>query len=380
MSRDNKYLAYIDESGGHGFNFNHDTNSKFFVINAILIKNEVHDAIKKQFEEIKVKYYPDSEMKSSKIGKKENIRLNILNELHSIDFNFFCLIVDKRKIYPNSGLQYKESFYKFLYGLLYTSLYKSFSQIEVIADELISSEFTISFENYVKENHLVDLFNQSKISFQKSNSESLLQLCDIIGGSINRFYSSKSEINPFEIFKDKLLNKTYWPEDNIQFTVELDGTNEYTDIISNLSLLRINDYIKKYEKTQDNVIKLRVMFLFYLRTIFLHNSNSRFVHTQEVIKYIEGATSEKIKEQYIRQQIVGPLRSEGILIVSNVNGYKIPSTKNDVIMFFNLFSKIINPMISRLKKSHEALFQATGGELNMLEYPEFEYLKKIIVD
>jgi hypothetical protein len=88
--------------------------------------------------------------------------------------------------------------------------------------------------------------------------------------------------------------------------------------------------------------------------------------------------AEEINEQYIRRQIVGPLRSEGILIVSNVNGYKIPSSKNDVITFFNLFSRTINPMLQRLKKSHEALYQATNGKLDMLAYEEFNTLKNCL--
>jgi hypothetical protein len=35
-------------------------------------------------------------------------------------------------------------------------------------------------------------------------------------------------------------------------------------------------------------------------------------------------------------------------------------------------------MLKRLKMTHEALMLGTSGKFNILENPEFEYLKKII--
>ena len=128
------------------------------------------------------------------------------------------------------------------------------------------------------------------------------------------------------------------------------------------------------------IIKKRVYFLNYLKSIFLYNNKTRFIYTDEIISHIENLTNEKIKEQYFRQQIVGPLRTEGLLISSNINGYKIPCSISDIHSFFNLSSRIIFPMLSRLKMTHEALLQATNKKLDILSNPEFEYLKKFLHD
>jgi hypothetical protein len=373
------YIAFIDESGGHGFDFTQVGTPTHFVITAILVEPTSLQTLEQQFDAIKQQHFPQSELKSSRIGGKDHIRERLLQAVRQLDFTFFCLIVDKRKIHINTGLQYKESFYKFLYGILYNNIYRTFKNIEVVADELISNEFLARFERYIKENHQVDLFHQNKIEFRKSSSTLLLQLADLVGGSINRYESKKSLLNPFEILQGKCTARISWPEAYQHFTVdETEEPDEFQDIISELALLRINGYIDKNVGDRDTSIRLRVMFLSYLRSVFLYNSKTRSIYTIEIINHLKAnATAEEINEQYIRRQIVGPLRSEGILIVSNANGYKIPSSKNDVITFFNLFSRTINPMLQRLKKSHEALYQATNGKLDMLAYEEFKYLKKL---
>jgi hypothetical protein len=111
---------------------------------------------------------------------------------------------------------------------------------------LISNEFLASFERYIKENHQVDLFHQNKIEFRKSSSTLLLQLADLIGGSINRYEARKSLLNPFDILQGKCTARISWPEAYQHFTVdEAEEPDEFRDVISELALLRINGYIDK---------------------------------------------------------------------------------------------------------------------------------------
>lgn len=371
-------IAYLDESGSHGFNFKSEGTSTHFVVCSIFVDNRQQERVAQTFTGIKERYFPQSELKSSKIGNRDHIRRKLLEEVKGLDFRIFCLIVDKRKIHLNSGLQYKESFYKFLYGILYNRIYKTFNDVAVVADRMISSDFVESFEKYIRDNHIANLFQQANITFSDSKKNILLQLADLIGGSINRYSAGKSAVNPLDILREKVSGEYYWPEEQVFYTVDVEPGNEFTKEISELALLRINSYIDKNIDSTDKLVRIRVMFLYYLRGIFFYDSSTRFIHSHEIINHLQQNTGEEIKEQYLRQQIVGPLRSEGILIVSNTNGYKVPSSKNDIITFFNLFSKIINPMIKRLQKSHEALYQVTQGKLDILAYPEFEYLKKLI--
>lgn len=373
------FIAYLDESGGHGFDFIKLGTSTHFVICAILLDESTVKSISDDFEKIKSKYYPISELKSSRIGGNESLRIKILNDLNDLDFKYYCLIIDKRYIRPNTGLQYKEVFYKFLYGILYNNLFRTFRNLSIIADEMISDEFLLGFKNYVLQNHRVDLFHQNRFDFKNGKTTILLQLADLVGGTINRYYSDKSSINVREYLPTKFLGEVIWPQNYKPFTVdETEIIDEFKDVIADLALLRIDNYLNKFNNSNEANIKKRIYFLNYLKSIFLYNSKTRFIYTDEIIQHIENLTGERIKEQYFRQQIVGPLRSEGLLISSNSSGYKIPCSMADIYSFFNLSSRIIHPMLFRLKMTHNALFQATNGKLNILDNPEYNYFRKLI--
>lgn len=374
------FVAYLDESGGHGFDFSREGTSTHFVICAILIDEQRETYISEEFNKIKSKYFPVSELKSSKLAKSDSNRRKILFDLESLDFKYYSLIIDKRQILPDTGLQYKEVFYKFLYGILYNNLFRTFRNLSIVADEMISDEFLKGFKSYVQKNHAVDLFHQSKFDFKNGKYTVLLQLADLIGGTINRNYSGKSTISIKDYLPNKFIGEIIWPQNYKPFTVdESEIVDEYKDIIANLALLRIDSYLNKNANSKESNIKKRMYFLNYLKSIYLYNSKTRFIYTDEIIKHIENLTGDKVKEQYFRQQIIGPLRTEGVLISSNSNGYKVPCSTSDIYSFFNLSSRIIHPMLERLKTAHIALTQATNGKLNILDKPEYEYLKKIIL-
>jgi hypothetical protein len=373
------FVAYLDESGGHGFDFSKEGTSTHFVICAILIDEQSEAYISEEFNKIKSKYFPVSELKSSKLAKSDSNRRKILFDLEPLDFKYYCLIIDKRQILPDTGLQYKEVFYKFLYGILYNNLFRTFRNLSIIADEMISDEFLKGFKNYVQKNHAVDLFHQSKFDFKNGKHTVLLQLADLIGGTINRNYSGKSTISIKDYLPNKFLGEIIWPQNYKPFTVdESEIVDEYKEIIANLALLRIESYLNKNTNSKEPNIKKRVYFLNYIKSIYLYNSKTRFIYTDEIVRHIENLTGDKVKEQYFRQQIIGPLRTEGVLISSNSNGYKVPCSTSDIYSFFNLSSRIIHPMLERLKTAQIALTQATNGKLNILDKPEYEYLKKII--
>lgn len=372
------YIAFLDESGAHGFDFTKAGTSTHFVVCAILTDEGNKSELEARFNNIKSNYYPNTELKSSKVGNDEEKRIRILTDLKELDFKYYCLVVDKRGIYPDSGLRHKEAFYKFLYGLLYNNLYRTIRSLSIIADQLVSDEFLIGLKKYVEQYHQADLFHQS-LSFEKSQSSGLIQLADFIGGTVNRFYSSKSSIDAGSILGLKRLGETTFPQNYKPYTVDdVDIDDEFKEVIADLALLRIKSYLQKNRGMSDPVIIKRVIFLNYIQSIFLYSSKTRFIYTDELISHIEDATGEKVKEQYFRQQIVAPLRTEGILIASNSNGYKVPSSTLDIYAFFNLFSKVIHPMIDRLKISYQSLLMASNGKLDILANPEYEYLKKLM--
>lgn len=104
--------AYIDESGAYGFDFSKEANSTHFIITAVTVKEsdipQVEEAVKKL---IAVFGFKNGEIKSSKIKANNRRRTNLISEIIKLPIKAFILVVDKRKIYKDSGIsKNKKSF------------------------------------------------------------------------------------------------------------------------------------------------------------------------------------------------------------------------------------------------------------------------------
>ena len=99
--------AYVDEFGAFGYNFENEGCSTHFIITAIIVDEDDISTVNQAVEIIRNKYFPNGEIKSSRIGKDHRKRISILNELKVLPFKIFALVCDKRKIYEQSGLRFK---------------------------------------------------------------------------------------------------------------------------------------------------------------------------------------------------------------------------------------------------------------------------------
>jgi len=84
--------------------------STFFFVTAILVAANNLSKIEKGVDSVRKKYFQTGEMKSSSVGRNHKRRSVILHELLKSDFKIFSVVVDKQKIYDDSGLMYKELF------------------------------------------------------------------------------------------------------------------------------------------------------------------------------------------------------------------------------------------------------------------------------
>lgn len=78
-----------------------------------------------------------------------------------------------------------------------------------------------------------------------------------------------------------------------------------------------------------------------------------------------------------RAKVIGKLRDADVIISSNSKGYKIPATKAELYDYVNLEQSIIVPIINRLKKCRNLLYEGTEGKFDLFEREEYELLRKI---
>jgi hypothetical protein len=373
-------IAFADEFGNNSFDF--ETQSSHFIIASVIVNQDKLELVQSQVEEIRKKHFQTGEIKSNKIKDNHHRRISILKELKSIDFSIYAVVVDKRKLY-GEGFKYKKSFYKYLNGLLYKELFRTFPQLELKVDEHGDNDFMRSFKKYVETNHIRTLFSGSDFNIRKSHDEIGVQLADLIAGTLGYTFDvhKKSEYSDtfLEIIKDKLISINHFPK--VIESFEFDDNNQVSDYdrtIASLSINRINDYLDTATgDNQDNLDRMNFLKLLLL----FHQSNhyKKYTTSIEFISHLNVNRTNPITKEYFSSKIVGHLRDKGVLVASGRNGYKIPSSARDIKRFVEHGRSIIFPVLRRIQECRTAILLATNNQFDILDEAEFKRIKDIIV-
>ncbi|MEA4967561.1 MAG: DUF3800 domain-containing protein [Bacteroidaceae bacterium] len=367
-------LAFIDEYGAFGFKFDNLGNSTHFIITAVIIDDEKKEELEIQLENIRKKYFQDSEMKSKLIGNNHRRRNIILAEILKLDFKLLVFIADKEKIGEQSGLRFKEPFYKFLNNYVREELMLSFKQITIYADETGDNEFIISFSKYMKSKIIPStLFGDSDMQFCDSKKSLLIQLADIISGSLaynvdkNKIEKSEDK-DYFKLLNKKNLKIISFPKTYETFDINDSGiSTNYNKELAELCYRRAYRFIENNRTKIEEDVKQQVIILQYLLFRFMNNDKRNYIPTIELINHLSNFGYSKISTQTFRNKIIGKLRDAEVIISSSSYGYKIPTSEKDLLDFFNHDKSIIIPMLSRLKKCNDTIKLGTEGRIDLYE-------------
>ncbi len=374
--------AYIDEFGNSGLEFDNIQNSTHFIVTAIIVDNDKIYDIESRLEEIRSINFQTGEIKSSKVGNNDGRREKILMEICALEFTIYSVVVDKKALY-SEGFRYKRSFYKFIHSLVDRELYKTFPNLEVIADEHGGNKFMIEFISYIRDNHIPDLFHQSDFRFTNSKDLGLVQIADFISGTLARCYderklSEKKDVF-LEIIAPKVIHIKHWPVSFKPYTYKPNDFLDFNPTIAELSQNLAHQFIDKNQDSLDIIVQDQITCLKYLLFYFKHINPTIYTPTYELVNRITKVRmNHSISIHYFRSQIIAKLRDNGILISSCSKGYKLPSNEKDLYDFLNHSNSIISPMISRIRKVQDAVLLATQKEVDLLSKPEYENIRKLI--
>ena len=370
--------AFIDEYGNFGFDFTKDGTSKYYTLCAVIVEDtklsSLHDAV----NDVKNNNgLGNTEIKSSSLSSKRRSR--IIAQLLPIEFRVILLIADKQEFIKGSPLtEYKKSFIKYLHQRLYESLYHVYPKLKIIEDETGSTEFQESFKKYVANRRpQYNILNEYDFDYCNSKDELLVQLADLIGGSISHSLIDTNSPNYIEMLKGKILfidefpskKEPYWgstkPEDY-----------KYNSDVYALSVKCANDFITRNNDDESDEKHVQVAFLRYLLFYVQNISPSRFLYSNQIISVLQEYTEHRITRNYLYRRVIAPLRDEGVIIASSSRGYKIPISIDDIKTYLNSTHTIVSPMLHRIGICRKLILQQTGNSMDILDDPAFIKYKK----
>ncbi|MBE6893533.1 MAG: DUF3800 domain-containing protein [Ruminococcaceae bacterium] len=365
--------AFIDECGSFGFDFSSEGNSEYYILCAIVIKNSEIENLRETIKRVKNNNgFQNGEMKSSKIDKYPR-RTKIITELLDAKFEIFLLVADKQKFVEGSPLKnFKPSFIKYLHKLLYDVLHNSYQKLTIVEDEIGTTEFQESFKKYVKENTTKNLFGEYDFDYSDSKESSLVQLADIIAGSINRVYIDPKSPNYREMLKSKIHAILNFPNnDEPYFSLTNPEDRKYDKDIFDLAIIRANMFIEKYKQDISAERKLQICLLKYLKMYACNYNAQKYISSWELLNHLEKLNGQRIKPNYLYRRIIAPLRDEGVILASCSHGYKLPVCVEDITTYLNQSHTVIYPMLQRMGMCRNLIKRSTDEELDVFDNSTF---------
>jgi hypothetical protein len=378
----NRYAAYIDESGNHDLATEKSGASDYFLVLAVIIRQDDVAALEASVEKIRAKFFGPGEIKSSNV--KDERRIRIINELQPLNFKFYAVAIEKSKVNKDSGLTHKKTFIKFTNGLLYKALFQHLIDLKVYADGHGDQKFIKSFEEYIEENHMPDLFTQkSSIEIVDSKDQILVQLADFLVGTAAKLYEGKATAE-FEgkfltFLREKQIRIDEWPP---RFEVHHPvgaASNEMDTTVCSISLLAAIQFLGD-QSSPDLDLETRIQHatLSYLLFRARFPTDDDFISTQEIVDHLHVHGFLDVTKHYLRSNVVSKLRDSNVVIASSTKGYKIPTSYSDLVGFAELVDGIISPLLSRLNRANGIFNLGSAGRVNILNEDRFNNIRLML--
>lgn len=375
--------AFVDETGDNGLDMDKLGASNLFICTAIIVDKNQFYIVNEEMKKISNEEFSGGEIKNNKIRKNHKRRIKILERICQFSFGYYALIINKKEIEKDSGLQYKKSFYKYFNRMLYFGILNGGNKLKIIGDTIGSKEFMDSFDNYLKQKGFPDLFNDYKPpDFAKASETPLLQLADLITGTLAWCYDHEKQCDVKKeyrkILQPKQIAITGWP---LKTTFQLVNNlnNDFDYIINETCINKVLQFIKEYEKSYDEKRKMQVAVIRHLLFLKTYEDNDIIsIHADDLIKHLIGLGFSKLQKQDFSSRIIGKLRDAGIVIAGDNNGYRLATNMNDIDSYINHDITIIKPMIARLIKARESIKLSTTNKYDFLDNQNYGWLKNIV--
>ena len=207
-------LVFVDESGDAGFKFGDGSSTYFAVTLVIFGSHEEAEKLRLQIDVLRNELGLPSDYEFHFFRNNVHTRRAFLSTIKGYDFQFFSLVVDKRKL---SGTEYQRggSFYKEICGVAFDAAKPLLSEANVKFDDSGGKALKKELASYIKrkvneEDRKVERIR--KIGTQDSKSSNLIQVADMVSGAVYRSFQSEADAGEYRnIIKHREHSVLQWP-------------------------------------------------------------------------------------------------------------------------------------------------------------------------
>ncbi len=366
---------FVDESGDTSLKEYSEGSKDFYVISALLLSEEKLDFFTDAADEIVKKHAGKGELKSSSIRSNYKRRERILKDIIEAGFTYYSLVVDKTSIWKDSGMRFRPSFYKFLHKMVYSRIHKPYHKLEVIVDNHGKTEFMVGFIDYIGKR--IDLFDS--INFEQSSAVPLLQIADVIAGTIRRVFMEKDSSELLEIIGYSSMPTEKWPPSAVSHSdISFDDHNENLNkLVRKIAVSSAKDFVEKNLTSGSENLNIQAECVRFLLYKYYEDPKS-FIFRDEITIYLNNRLGCNLTTHLLSSTILGPIKDSGVIISSTDKGIKIPYDTHDIKEWVKRVDSQVVPYANRLRNVQNQFLIASGKEYNIINENEFPELTKYL--
>jgi len=185
-------IVFIDESGDPGFKIAKGS-SKVFVVCCVIFDDELEaEKVAVKIKELRrgLKKSDRFEFKFNKCSRK--IRVEFLKTIAGTKFRIRAIVMSKEKIYSEELKKSKESFYNFTIKMVLKHNAGTIRNARIRLDGRGNRVFRRKLLVYLRKNlNTRERKIVKNIRFRDSRKDVLIQLADMVAGSINRSFQAE---------------------------------------------------------------------------------------------------------------------------------------------------------------------------------------------
>jgi len=325
-----------------------------------------------------------AEIGSKRIGGNHDRRMKFLQGVEKLSFSYYALVVNKDRLAKDSGLQFKASFYKFMNRMLYRRLASGSLNLHIVADTYGGKDFMDSFQMYLDQRGLPDLFSKFTHEFALSENSRIVQLADLIAGTLSYCFDEEKRGPHSKDFRKALRAKEIsiesWPLQYAWPSLPACPQDSTVDkVLWKMLSRRAHEFINEHEESPNDDKRMQAATLKKLlfARIF-EDGTDQALFSDELITWLQEEGFEKLSKQPFTNRVIGKLRDAGIILAGSNDGYRLALTSRDIEDYIRHDKSIIEPMLRRLLIARDAVKNETKNTHDILETLEHKGLCSLV--
>lgn len=208
-------LVFIDESGDTGLKIDQGS-SRYFVVSFVIFEDDDEAvACDQRIQLLKKELGLPPDFEFHFYSNSEKVRQRFLEAVAPYNFFYLGVVVNKdpSRLW-GEGFKYKESFYKYVCGLVFENAKPYLKDAKIKIDKSGRAVFRSQLARYLsKRAREVDGQLMKSIKMERSHSNNLLQLADYVSGILNRKVQQKKNAELYyRYISSKEISVQIWPK------------------------------------------------------------------------------------------------------------------------------------------------------------------------